>query len=682
MVSAPEIQNEESSMRPSTYRSEEGLYHSRNRNAQSGKDSFSFGRLKCRSAALSDDNNYDHHDYPGRSSDTNKSIEVHKINTPWLAAAEDSSRKKNRIKDMSSVQENRFKTDNTTTQKEANNHLRSVLGLQKQKASAERTIDRLLSKPNLTSQPPHHVFHGIASNDFASSTMKSVAEGGIDKTDRNDKETVGSRESVADDDTDAKEYGKHIDCDKSILSDSSESESSLFDDLDEAYPAAHIRKDKPSPIVSPQPLVVDNGTRSNFVGTRTSVPPQDSPQAKHIERYVEHQKPGFPSEGIKRHGLQIMQSKITTPRRRNTSPSPSKLRGRQQSKMPTVPQKERYEPQRNESPDYDRELLMGLSMQRDLDRMSLKCGATGSAHPGTEKQSLRQGNKGFSILPSMSCFNPSSQLDVFETGNNFHGINVHDQSNQVWVERSKSKPARSMPAGNGVCSAASSALLCDINDDDELWKYYDGMKPMNRSSIPKRQNAEYDPPESREFENSFVEQRQEKYSMERERRASYEGDRFGEFGPPISNSDMPRYRETGYPNEGPGSFSNSRTTSNLEPESDYESLMNYPTQLRHDDGEPQQTREEMLNQMRQAVKKASAQLNSLKKLNSSSDQYRMTMTMETECSDESSYVTSLHKQHRVQPFPPQSDKRISNEYLNDNYGTEPGTQRATRYGYI
>ncbi len=688
MVLAPEIKGGAATMQPSTYRSEEGMYHSRNRNTQSGKDSFGFGRLKCRSAAFPEDSNYDYHDHSGRLSDSNKSIGVHKISTPWLVAAEHSNKtKKNRIKDMSSVREHRNRTENTTTQREVNNHLRSVLGIQKQKASAERTIDRLLSKPSLTSQPPHHVFDGITSNDFTPSTMTIVPGGKSDKIEKiggNDKETVGPRESVAGDDTNVKEHGKYVDCDKSILSDSSESESSLFDDLDATYPAVHIRKEKPSTVVPPQPVIVDNGTKSNFVGTRTSIPAQDSPQAKHVERYVEHRNPGQTSEGIKKHGLQIMQSKITTPRRRNTSPSPSKLRGNLKSKMPTVPQNRRYdEPQRNESPDYDRELLMGLAMQRDFDR--LKCGATGSAHSDTEKRPLRQEKKGFSILPSsVSCFNPSSQVEVFENGNNSHGTNVHDRNNQVWMERSESRSALSKPKGNGVCSGASSALLCDINDDDELWQYYDGRKPMNRSSIPERQSAEYNFSESREHQISFVEQRQETYSMDRERRASHDGDRVAEFARPKSNGDMPYYRETGYPNERSGSVSNSRTTSNLEPESDYESLMNYPTQSRHDDGELQLTKEEMLNQMRRAVQKASAQLESLKKLNaadSNSEQYRMTLTMETECSDESS-VASLHKQHRVQPFPPQSDKRIPDEYHNDNYGISKGTQREDRFGYI
>ena len=710
MLSVSETKGEEESMMASTYRPEAEMYHPGNGNAQNRKESFGLGRLKCGSAAFAEDNSFED---PGKLSNANKSRGVHKISTPWLVAAKGSrdtrevDKKKNRIEVVSSIQDGRNRTDDTATQKQVSNHLRSVLGLHKQRASTERTIDVPLSKPDFASQPPHHVFHGITSNDFAtytsqrvseeenddmpphhvfdgitsddfsSFTRQRIAEGEIDDTNRTYKETMQPRDPVV-------ECDKNMNCDKSILSVSSESESSLFDDIDTNHYDADIREGETSTTAMSPPILVGNGTGSSVIGASRSMPPIDEQvQERYLEhhqikdRYLEHQHPEFP-EGVKKHSMHFAETNITTPRRRNTrSPSPSKLRGHSQSKMSVEQQKRRFESQR-----HDREVLMGLAMQRDLERMSLSCGSTGnkghgSSHSGSKKKPLRRNNEGFSILPSaMSCFNPSSQLDPFETAeNSFHGINVRDESNRVWVENSKPGSARSKPVRNSVCSGVSSALLCDINDDDELWEYYDDRKPMYRSSISKEQSEKYNPRESRDTGNSFIEQRQEKDAMGRGQRASFGGDSFGEVGHPMpssftknshSNSDMLRYQNARHP-----------TQPQFDPE--YESLMNYPTRPRHDDEEPQLTKEEMLNQLRQAVQKASVQLDSVKKVkvvDSSSEQHRRAMTMETECSDESSYVSNIPQQNRVQLF---AEKRVPSEYLNNNYVISPGMQGAERY---
>ncbi len=687
MVSVSETKGEEESMMASTYRPEAEMYHPDNGNAQNRKESLGLGRLKCGSAVFPEDHRFED---PGKLSNANKSRGVHKISTPWLVAANGSrdkragDKKKNRIDVVGSIQDSHNRTDGTATKKQINNHLRSVLKLHKQRASIEHTIDVPLSKPNFASQPPHHVFHGITSDDFSSFTRQRIAEGEIDNTNRIYEVTMQPSDPVVDHKTNTRECDKNMNCDKSVLSESSESESSLFDGIDTNHYAVDIREGEISTTAMSLPILVDNGIRSNVIGTSRSMSPIDEQiQERYLEhhqikdRYLKHQHPEFP-EGVKKHSMHFAETKITTPRRRNTrSPSPSTLREQPQSKMSVQQQNRRFESQR-----HDREVLMGLAMQRDLERMSLSCGTTGnkghgSSHSGSEKKTPRRKNEGFSILPSaVSCFNPSSQLDPFETAeNSFHGINVHDESNQVWVESSKPGSVRSKPVRNNVCSGVSSALLCDINDDDELWEYYDDRKPINRSSIPKGQSAEYNPRESRDPGNSFIEQRQEKRPMDRGQRTSFDGGRFGEVGHPMpsnftknshSNGDMLQYQNARHP-----------TQPQFDPE--YESLMNYPTRPRHDDEEPQLTKEEMLNQLRQAVQKASAQLDSVKivkAVDSSSEQYRRAMTMETECSDESSYKSNTPQQNRVQLF---AEKRVPREYLNNNYDViSPGIQGAER----
>jgi len=110
----------------------------------------------------------------------------------------------------------------------------------------------------------------------------------------------------------------------------------------------------------------------------------------------------------------------------------------------------------------------------------------------------------------------------------------------------------------------------------------------------------------------------------------------------------------------------------------YESLMNYPTQSRCDLEESQPNKEALLDQMRHAVQKAAAELDSreskkAKDLNSE-DQYRA-MTMETEFSDESSYVSSYDERERNQPLQSNLKERRENVFAYNESVVTPGVKR-------
>ena len=80
----------------------------------------------------------------------------------------------------------------------------------------------------------------------------------------------------------------------------------------------------------------------------------------------------------------------------------------------------------------------------------------------------------------------------------------------------------------------------------------------------------------------------------------------------------------------------------------YEYLMNYPNNSSYDKDDVQLSKDELLDHLRYAVQKASAQLESgktVKGLNPNMEERYRVMTMETECSDESSYL-SEHSQQK------------------------------------
>lgn len=392
----------------------------------------------------------------------------------------------------------------------------------------------------------------------------------------------------------------------------------------------------------------------------------------------------------------------------------SSNRGQFNYKKPVDLEKPRFEPKRQMDADYDRELLMGLEMQRDLNRMSLNCGTPGSkgrrSSSRIERKQPREKSTGFSFLPSsMSCFNPTSQLDGFET--------AEEGSYNTNFESSS---AQSKPTPNNFCSGASSALLCDIKDDEPFWKYYDDIQPTHQLTHPVKTNADIKSHESREYQDSRSEQHSGEFSFVGEPKMSFDGEKSDQFGrrmpngitrnhdsekihvfentrnhirrneerDPILNSRTPSESERRHaqnlaiyddPTHHGRSLSTSRTVSirngeardvslgeeyisiggnDKETRSPYESLMNYPTQSRCDHGqEVQPSTEDLLNQMRQAVQKASAQLDS---------RIKMKATMETECSDESSYVSNHPEQERTRPqqavLLSDFEKRTANEF--------------------
>ena len=582
---------------------------------QTTKEPFTFGRLKCRSAA-SGDNYCDSREHLRKSSNPNliESRGVHTIKTPWLVAEKDRSRA------IRHGDSDNKKVDSTNKNRK---NLRSVLCLQKRNASVEDKNDVVpTSKPKPLSQPPHHVFPGV----------------------------------------------KNMNYDESTLSESHNNESSSFGPSDETHSTIDSLDDKPSREVVLVPSPTYNDTARNIIRISGNNLPISSPFTKQMEsrnKYIEHQHPEFRTKGNETDAMEFSGWEITTPKRRNTrSPSPSKLRGRAESQERT------FEYQRHIYSDYDREILMGFEMQRDLDRMSLNCGATGvkaldSSHPGVERNSHRKNSKGFTILPSsMSCFNPAAELDTFETTEgNVHKINIHNEKNRIWVDKNALESARSKPMKKYFCSGASSALLCDVNDDDALWEYYDDRKPIYQSSIPDRRGAEIEARESNYSQNSLIEQREESYAIG-EPILSNNGDRYDNFGHSMSNG-VPKDNDS---NDVP-TFENTRHLTRRKEESDpsltsetpivfgsedrYESLMSYSTQSRNDQEELQITKEELLNEMRHAVQKASARL-------------KKTKTMETEYSDESSYVSNLLKQQRTQSLQIDLEKRPTSDFFNNS----------------
>jgi len=747
------------------------------RNIQHGSESFQedagslFSRLKCKNTSTNRDSSCNVHEGFVNSSKPNKSKEVHKMRTPWLVVEKDRSslrryvnsnikndgnNKNNGIEVLSSIQDCHVTTSDpiTTAQKQTKKSLRSVLFGRRRHASATDTIVST-SEPTKSSNrndesSSHHLYHvfpGSTSDDITAVEIERIANG--------DRET----ESSANHKVNNRQCGETKNDNKSAESQNRNNESSAFinsNDLcysDDVNSIINIHKDRASTtMMVTSTIPAKNCIASKINSTSNNNMPITSPRTKQMgcmkESSTGHQYHEHCITSDEEKLMKCRETKITTPKRWNSrSPSPSRLREQLECKKSVVPQKEKFESSRYVTADYDRELLIGLEINRDLDRM---CGATGSEghshlYSGIERKPPREDRMGFSILSSsMSCLNPTLQLDGFETTKrNVHSTNGDDKNNRVRVDESTSSSTRSKSMANNCCSGASSALLLDIKDDDHLWKFYDDMEAMHRSSNTEKKSSEIKTRESRECHNSLIKKGRENYVIDGEHRVPLDDDLFEKFGHPMSNGvtkrraskDLLIYDSTKNQTrceEECAPFVKSRRTPMTSKSEDhcaqnlvidenqtyhrypistsrddslrkdnardillekefismsendeesrfrYESLMNYPNHSRNDQEKFQPNKKALLDQMRHAVEKASAQLDShkiMKATDSSSEERYSVMTMETECSDESSYVYDYPRQQKTRLLQMDSGKRTPDYYDNNKSVISPGNKR-------
>jgi hypothetical protein len=652
------------------------INHSVKGNSQYSRESFEedTGSLfSFKTTSTSRNDSCDIHDGFGKLSRNNKSKGVHKISTPWLVAErkkssatrygnsdykKDGNNKKNGIEVVPSIQDNHITADNTNTAtKKQSNSRRSVLCGRRLDGSVTDNISST-SEPTMSStgydeSSSHHLYHifpDSTSGDFTSGEIQRTANGDRDDIYINDKEIVESTQPSTNHKMNNRQCGENKNHNKSIESQNHNNELSPFIDSGGTKSIImNTHKDKTSTTMMVSSAIsVKNRVTSNINSISRNNMPIASPRTEQIvcakESSEEHQHPEFRTISYEENRIKCRETNITTPRRRNgRSPSPSRLRGQLECKKSVAHQNEKFESQRNVTPDYNREVLMGLEMRRDLDRMSLfKCGATGGGtrgplYSGKERKPSRKDSKRFSILPSsMFCLNPTLQLDGIETTEDYvHSTNMHDENNRVWGDKSTSSSTRSKPTTNNFCNGASSALLLDIKDDDPFWKYYDDMKPMHRSSNTEKTRAEIRARESREFESEHH------YTQN----LAIEDPTYHRHSFSTSREDSLRNDKSRDASLGKEHISMSEN--DKESRFRYESLMNYPEQSRWEKEEFQPSKEALLNQMRHAVQKASAQLDSreiVKAIDSSSEERYRVMTMETECSDESTSSSDYPEQ--------------------------------------
>lgn len=375
----------------------------------------------------------------------------------------------------------------------------------------------------------------------------------------------------------------------------------------------------------------DSGNeRVSRTAASSSFPPQQySKQMDHPKSIMNNHKLESRMVGNPSPGVDFPQE---TPRRRNTSPA--RLR-RQEEPQNRRYEYKRYEPvikdnrvsvaQETRVPA-DKETRMALEMQKDMERMSMKCAAVGgdlrrSSHPFLDKTQNK--NAGFSILPSaMSCLNPMTQLDAMKGG----GREVHTPDAQ-WVTPSA---GRSGTNDESICKGVSSAFHCDVKDDDELWKYYDDGKFIENTNHLKIESRV-----SSLSQNSTYEERQESYyRMDREPRRSSSRDKYDQAGQhSVVQKNMISNATSNFGNRTyPTRHIMIGLDQPFESDNHYENLKKYSrAKSKYGQEESQPTKEELLNQMRQAVEKASVQL-------------KLSRTSETEyTSDESTYVSNRSK---------------------------------------
>lgn len=642
------------------------MNHSVKRNLQYRRESFeedTDSLFSFETTSTSRDDSCDMHDGFGKLSRANdKSKGVHKISTPWLVAErkkssatrygnsdykKDGNNKKNGIEVVPSIQDNHITADNNTntaTNKQSISH-RSVLCGRRLDGSVTGNVVST-SEPTMpstrydesSSDHLDHAFPGSTSSDFTSVELQRMADRDRDDIYSNDKETVETTQPSANHKMNNGQSGENKNYNKSIESEKHNNKLSPFIDSGGTKSIImNTHKDKTSTtMVSPVNSVKNLASSNiNINSISRNDMPITSPRNEQMvcakKSSEEHQHPEFRTISYEENRIKCRETDITTPRRRNGSPSPSRLRGQWEYKKSVAVQNEKFTSQRNVTPDYNREVLMGLEMRRDFDRMSL-------FKSGTEKKPSPKNCKRFSILTSsMSCLNPTLQLDGIETTEDYvYGTNAHDKNNRVCSTRSKA-------VTNNCCSGASSALLLDTKDDDPFWKYYDDFKPMYRSSNTEKARAETRARESKELESEHHYTQNLAINEDQ----SYQRHSFSTFRDDSLRNDKAIDASL-------GKKSISMNENEKESRLRYESLMNYPEQSKCEKEEFQPSKEALLMQMRQVVQKASAQLDSRKTLraidSSSEERYRV-MTMETECSDESGSSSDPPEQQRTLTTP-------------------------------
>jgi len=747
-----------------------------------------FGRLKCKNTSTSRDNSRDNHDSIGKSVKPNNSKGVHTISTPWLVVEKDRNRatrhdnrhnkndhmkhgnsKNHSIKVVSSVQDSHLTTDDANadaaTKKPKTKSLRSVISRRRRNTCTTQNIvsalEPIVSSTIYDESSSHYrysVFPGSTSGDFTSIEMERVVNENRDDFYSYDNQIMESMEPSANPKANIRQCGENENHNKSTEFENHDNELSTFigsNDIcysDDTNSILNTHEDQTLRMVSsaiPGKYCMKSNINSTSIGS--NIMPTTVPHTKRIvcmnDSYKERQHQKYSTIHDENNRMECRETKITTPRRRNRSPSPSRLRGKPEYKESIAPQKGKYESHRHVTTDCDRELLMGLEMHKDLDRVSLKCGASESEGLGPSSYSEKERNpprediRGFSIFPSsISCLNPTLELDEFEkTENIFYSANADDENNRMLIDKSTSNSFRLKPMTNNFCSGASSALLLDVKEDDRLWKFYDDTEYKQRLSNMEETSAEIKDRESRENQNLPVQNGRESYAIDRNHRLSCDETGLDKFDHPASDGvtrnhaskdvliyentrDQTRYEEYHDP------FVNSRTpmafesehhldknlvidehlanheyafstfTNDLrdnkvrdkplgkeyttmgdnDKESHYESLMNYPNYSRYDGQEEIQHKEALLDQMRYAVKKASAQFDSrkiVKAIDSSSEERYRSMTMETEYSDGSSYVSDCPQQRRNRLLQLDLEKRKSDKFANNRTVISSGSKR-------
>ncbi|VEU38822.1 unnamed protein product [Pseudo-nitzschia multistriata] len=375
--------------------------------------------------------------------------------------------------------------------------------------------------------------------------------------------------------------------------------------------------------------------------------------------------------------------------------------------------------------DWDHEMLMAVEMKKQLSQMSssFDCGTMNgknreTSFSGSTRESLRQENEKISVLSSsaMSCLNPTSQLSSLGKPNStMHGTDSGNENNQNLINISGTRQMSTKPATNTLCGAVSSALLLDVKDDDALWKYYERNKmpqlPLYQDQISKYREhiTKQDPPPGSTAkapvsngEGRIIQDaprfagisnsnriRPDKVDLQ-ETSTRHAVINYSQNPPrhaPLTKADGYDHRRP-YDNETTGFQINQGTNNNvsdreLQLRLQYESLMGYQNQASYSHEPVKPSKEQLLDQLRLAVRKASAELDSLylqKGIRSDfRERYNM-RTMETEdCSEESSFMPEYYGRNTQQRHLDHEEEAL--DYIISTGSIHSPTNRKDKYDF-
>mmetsp|Transcript_11677 Transcript_11677/g.33595 ORF Transcript_11677/g.33595 Transcript_11677/m.33595 type:complete len:734 (-) Transcript_11677:459-2660(-) len=378
----------------------------------------------------------------------------------------------------------------------------------------------------------------------------------------------------------------------------------------------------------------------------------------------------------------VSEGNIITPRRRNNrSPSPSRLQRLSDLSNPS----ELSQNRKAEHPQkigFDREMLMGLEMHRQLDQISssFDCGTINSRNrvpsiSRSQRESPEEKNSRLSVFSAstMSCLNPSSQLNSYGITRDSPYKNIGDENNRNLLNRGVMNFVVSKPV---TCNAAS-ALLLDVKDDDPLWQYYENNENLSLQDQTRigcahlsRGNSSQILHPSNEVESGSVPIPEERRSCACRsdnsfRVSSATASRYevAASGSQLQGSEQSfsqcSYRETpfsktekwGYPHRNQYTKSCPEMAMSPERGNRYEYLMAFSEHAGHDLESVQHSKQELLEQMRDAVRKASAELDSRGRLQAVksdfNDRYHI-IASETEMSSEGNKHMSERFQRKDQ----------------------------------